>query len=237
MNFLSKITIYYLIIFFLISLCVLGAFQFGFLAVLKQVIPVLAVTILVDTIFRYFKLKNFRVSPSAIITGLIIGLVGEFGENPLILSLIAVLAIVIKVLIKLKGRHIFNPAAAGLLVGILFLNSHPSWWVGGDNLWVFLIWIPILLYKLKRWAPIAGFLVPVVITGGFNILTSSSSLFFLTVMLIEPKTSPAAPKLGLLYGVIAFICYLLISRFFSIDPFISTLLISNLTARVLGEYI
>lgn len=238
MNYLGKISIYNLVIYFLIILCILGGFQFGLFPVLKQVVPVLLVTVLCDSIFKFFKLKYWRVSPSSIITGLIIGLVGQFGEDPLTLSAIGVLAILIKVFITIDGRHIFNPAAAGLLGGMFIFNSYPSWWAGGDNLWIFLIWIPIFLIKMKRWAPMVGFLLPTLLfSGGFGIIFSSSTLFFLSVMLIEPKTSPVTIKLGLIYGLVCSVVYILIARFSAFDPILIGLLVSNLTARLLSKYI
>lgn len=167
-----------------------------------------------------------------LITGLIIGLVAQFGASPMTLVIIGVAAMVIKFLVKWDGRHIFNPAASGLLIG-MFLGSYPSWWVGGENIWIFLIWIPILLYKLKRWAPMVGFLLPTVLIGGFTILTSASALFFTSVMLIEPKTSPADIKLGLIYGVVVALGYIILGRFSQLDPLILSLLIGNLIHSIL----
>lgn len=231
------ISIYYLIIIFLTTLGILGSLQFGPLPVVKQIVPVVIVTTLTDSIIKYLKLKYWKISLSAAITGLIIGLTGQFGENPWILILIGIAAMLIKFFVKIEGRHIFNPAASGLLTGMLFFNSYPSWWVGGENFWIFLIWIPILLYKMRRWAPMAGFLLPVTLFNGVNILTSASLLFFVSVMLIEPKTSPATTKLGLIYGLVVAVSYLAIGRFFQFDPLLVGLLIANLTARLLGKYI
>lgn len=237
MKFLDKFSVYYLIIIFLIILAILGTFSFGLSAVFRQIAPAILATVLTDSVIKYFKLKYWKVSLSAVISGLIIGLVGQFGASPLILSFIGVAAMLIKAVIKIEGRHIFNPAASGLLIGMLFFNSYPSWWVGGENSWIFLIWIPLLLYKMRRWAPMVGFLLPVALFSGVNILTSASLLFFVSVMLIEPKTSPATTKLGLIYGLVVAVSYLAINRFFQFDPLIIALLTGNLTARVKARYI
>ncbi len=56
-------------------------------------------------------------------------------------------------------------------------------------------------------------------------------------MLIEPKTSPSTVKLGLIYGLVVAVSYFALGRFLSFDPLIGSLLIGNLTARVLSKYI
>ncbi|MBI2039637.1 RnfABCDGE type electron transport complex subunit D [Candidatus Microgenomates bacterium] len=235
MKFISRFSLYHLVIIFLLSLYILGSFKFGMQKVFWQLTPTLVAAVATDAILKYLKLKRWVISLSAIISGLIIGLTGQFGEKSYILVVMAVTAMVIKAFVRLDGRHIFNPAGSGLLIGLLF-SSFPSWWVGGENFWIYLIWLPILLYRMKRWAPMVGFLLPLVILHGLNILTSSSILFFTSVMLIEPKTSPATVKLGLVYGLVVSVGYLIIGRFFQFDPFVSSLLIGNLTQRILARY-
>lgn len=236
MTILDKISIYYFVIAFLLSLYVVGAFTFGVQQVLLQALPAILATVASGLILDYLELKRWTKPLTPLITGLIIGLVAQFGESSVKLAAIGVTAMVIKFLIKWDNRHIFNPAGSGLFVGLLLLFSHPSWWVGGANVWPFLIWIPILLYKMRRWAPMVGFLLPLLLTGGPTVLTSASTLFFTSVMLIEPKTSPATVKAGLVYGLVVAASYLIISRLFQFDPLVPSLLIGNLTARVLGRY-
>lgn len=227
MRLLNRISIYYLIIAFLLSLYVLGIFNFGVQQVLLQGLPTVLATVTAGLILDYIELRRWTKPVTPLITGLIIGLVAQFGASPLTLVMIGVSSMVVKFLVKWDGKHIFNPAGAGLLVG-MFFGSFPSWWVGGENFWIYLIWIPIILYKMKRWAPMVGFLLPLGLFSGSSILTSSSALFFTSVMLIEPKTSPATVKLGLIYGVVVAAGYILIGRFSQFDPLIASLLIGNL---------
>lgn len=236
MKLLDKITIYYLIIGFLILLYIVGIFQYGLLNITRQLLPPVLAAIIAGSIFDYLETNRWQRPTTPLITGLIIGLVGRFGEQPVNLIIIAILAMAIKFLIKLDNRHIFNPAASGLLVGLLLLNSYPAWWGGSGFPPVFLFWIPVMLYKMKRWAPVAGFVVPAVIFSGINILASGSLLFFLSIMLIEPKTSPFDTKIGLVYGFLVGVGYLLFSQT-TLDPLISSLLVGNLGARLLGKFI
>lgn len=234
MRILDRITIYYLIIAFLILLYILAIPQFGLKSILWQFLPPVLATTVAGILLDYLKLKRWSKPITPVITGLIIGLTAEFGAGAVTLSLIGILAMAIKFFVRFSGKHIFNPAGAGLFAGMIFLSSYPAWWGGGGNTWIFLIWIPILLYKLKRWAPVAGFILPLIIASGFGILTSTSLLFFISVMLIEPKTSPYAINSGLIYGAVVGTGYLLFSQT-NIDPFIPSLLIGNLGGRLLEK--
>lgn len=229
-------SIYHLVTAFLFLLYILGIFQFGFEKVAWQFLPPVVVTTLAGLILDYIELKRWTFPRTPFITGLIIGLIGQFGESALKLSIIGVVAMSIKFFIKWEGRHIFNPAAVGIFAGMIIFNSQPSWWVGGVSWWIFLIWIAIVIYKMKRWAPMVGFLVPVIIFSGTSILTSASLLFFSSVMLIEPKTSPYEVKNGLIYGLIVGLGYILFSQT-RLDPLITSLLVGNLGARLLKKVI
>lgn len=228
-------SIYQLIIIFLLILYFLGIVNFGMGMVLLQSFPAILSTTIFGALFDYFELKRWTNPKTPFISGLIIGLVAQFGASPLVLIGIGFAAMLVKFLVKWDGRHIFNPAASGLFLGMIF-SSYPSWWVGGEQIWIFLIWIPILLYKMKRWAPMVGFLLPLIVGHGLSILTSSSLLFFVSIMLIEPKTSPADTKNGLIYGFVVSIFYFLTSSFTKFDPVIPALLIGNLTNKILARY-
>lgn len=233
MRLLDKITIYYLIIAFLILLYILGIPQFGLRNILLQFFPPVLAATTSGIILDYVEVRRFKKPITPLITGLIIGLVARFSETPLNLIIISISAMIIKFLIKWENRHIFNPAAAGLLIGSLLLNSYPAWWGGGHPL-IFLIWIPVMLYKMRRIAPIVGFLLPVILFNGISILTSTALLFFLSVMLIEPKTSPSAFKNGLIYGLIVGVSFIIFSQT-NLDPLIYSLLLGNLGGRLLGK--
>ena len=238
MKLLDKVSIYQLIIFFLLSVYFHGLLTFGVEKVLWQALPVILVTTISGLIFDWLELKRWTKPLTPLITGLIIGLVAQFGETPIKLAAIGMAAMAIKFSIKMDGRHIFNPAASGLLFGWLFLSSYPSWWTGAVSFWIFLIWIPILLLKLKRWAPMVGFLLPLALIDGPRILFSSSLLFFTSVMLIEPKTSPAQIKHGLIYGVVVGILYLSLTNISVVgEPLIFSLLLGNLTGRLLQKFL
>ncbi|MBI2596336.1 hypothetical protein HYW46_06405 [Candidatus Daviesbacteria bacterium] len=230
-----KVSIYYSIIAFLLVLVGFGVKDFGLAKIFWQVLPPLFATILFGLLFDYLETKKWQVSLGPVVSGLIIGLVGQFGERAWVLFLIGFVAMGIKFLVKLYGRNVFNPAASGLFLGLILFSSHPAWWGGERYPWIFYLWIPGLLFKLKRWAPMVGFLAPSALFGGLNILTSGSMLFFSSVMLIEPMTSPVKMKSGLIYGMVVAFGYLVFSKFILLDPLIISLLFGNILGRVLNR--
>ncbi|MBI2021928.1 hypothetical protein HYS93_03585 [Candidatus Daviesbacteria bacterium] len=228
-NPLLNFSVYYLMSGFLILLYLVGLLSFPPVKIIWQILPPILATFIFGTIYDYFETKNLKPSLSTLITGLIIGLVAQFGEQAWKLFLIGLAAVTFKFLIKINGKHIFNPAASGLLFGILALSSFPAWWGGERSPWIFYIFIPWLLLKYKRWAPIVSLLLPLIIFDGLAVLTSGSLLFFTSVMLIEPKTSPYTVREGVIFGLVVGAGYLISTSFLDLDPLIGGLLIGNLT--------
>lgn len=231
-----NLSIYYSIIGFLSILALLGLRDFGFSAVWQIGVSV-AAAVVSGVFFDYLEQKKVVLTPGPFISGLIIGLVGRFGEQFFVLILISIFAMASKFFFKLYGRHVLNPAAAGLFLGMVILGSFPAWWGGSSYPLVFYIWIAGLLLKFKRWAPLAGFIIPAISTGGPAILWSGSFLFFSTVMLIEPMTSPIKKNSGFIYGIFISLGFFVFSRFTTLDPLIPSLLLGNFVGRVLDRHI
>lgn len=148
---------------------------------------------------------------SAIITGLILALI--VGPAPLLADLVvlfavASLAILSKYVLAWRGKHIFNPAAAGAAAVALILGRGASWWVGNPYLLPFVaVGGMILLLKIKRikmaviFVSTYALLLFVASPDGLQslelaadlvrkLLVFSPILFFVFVMLPEPQTSP-----------------------------------------------
>lgn len=218
-------SIYQLVTTFLLSLYVLGIFQFGLEKVLWQLLPTAVLALVLGRSWQ------------SLITGLIIGLVAQFGAEWFILVGVTLLALGLKFLIRISGHPLFNPAGLGLLLGMLIFSSYPSWW-GGENVpLIFLVWIPMLIYKLRRWVPMLAFLLFLSLFNNFSLFFSGSILFFTSVMLIEPMTSPAIVKSGLVYGLVVVFVYQLAVALNFLDPLLVGLISGNLTKVVLDRYI
>ncbi len=135
---------------------------------------------------------------SSIITGLILALiVGPVSpfqiKSFLIIFAISLFAIASKYVVAYKGQHIFNPAAFAVVAGAVLIGSGASWWVG------------------------SMYLVPIVILGGFLILTKigrysmvGSFLLFYLIAFILNGAFIASMQSLLLYSPILFFSFVML---------------------------
>lgn len=198
--------------------------------------PYLAVTCVVFTIFfdlvlTYLKSKTLFMPWAALVTGLIIALVINPNALWYQVAIICALAMASKNFLRIGGKHIFNPAAAGLFLGGVIFNLPISWW-GVSNLpFFFLLLLPayVSVWRLRRFGSILSFLIVYNVLSGFKILFDPTTLFFALVMLPEPMTSPFDFKKQVFYGTIVAIAAVILSRFpIFADVLIPALLLGNI---------
>lgn len=226
-NFLNKITMYRLVLYYLVVLLVTAAI-FGFFNILPynpanlafSTLLILATCWLTNTVF----VKGFGAMPnveSIYITGLILALIitpvastDYVGVGFLIFA--SAWAMASKFIFALGKKHIFNPAAFGVAFGALVLGQSATWWVGGNlPLLPFVVLGGLLIVrKIHRFDLILSFgivsLLTIVITanGGnyLNAITQTllhSAIFFLAfVMLTEPLTMSPSRLSRIVYGAI-----------------------------------
>jgi|GEM_PF-1428285 len=196
---------------FLFLFLVLVAFQEKSLAVLLHGLLAAVVSVLANGAYVFIRDRKFKLSECALITGLLIGFVLS-GEDPWWSCLAAALiAILSKRYLRLQGRHLFNPAAFGAFVAVLFWQANTQWY--GAYVWYVVIPFGLYFVSRIRKLPIvaAYYLTAVALYGAQAILQQTSLLdailylnhFFILIMLIEPKTSPF-DKVGMIgYGALA----------------------------------
>jgi glycine betaine catabolism B len=132
--------------------------------------------------------------------------------------LISFMAMASKYLLAYKKRHIFNPAAFGVLASALITQIGASWWIGGRQMFILVLVGGLLILQKLRWFHLASafflaYATTLVLTlfaqGADNsmILASlkttvldSALVFFMTVMLIEPLTAPRGIKWRMAFG-------------------------------------
>ncbi|MBI4836570.1 MAG: oxidoreductase [Candidatus Abawacabacteria bacterium] len=132
-------------------------------------------------------------------------------------ALAGTVAMAAKYLLVIKNKHIFNPAALGLVVIGLIGSSSAVWWVGSAVLLPFVTILGLLVVrKVRRFAMFATFFVVsfvsltmVGLVAGMpladlaiQILASWPIIFFGTIMLTEPLTTPPTRRLQIIYAVI-----------------------------------
>jgi ferredoxin-NADP reductase len=214
-RFLDHITMYRLVLYYLVGL-LLAAFALAVLHVMPQD-PIallfsggviLAACYLTNWVFA----RVFAVpanTESIYITGLILILILDpvpasdiRGVGALVFA--AVWAMASKYILAVRGKHVFNPAALGVLLPGLLLDHPATWWVGGNValLPAVLVGGVLVIRKLRRLDLVAVFiaaeLVTVLATASpaqyavtlRETFLSSPLLFFAFVMLTEPLTAP-----------------------------------------------
>ncbi len=226
-NLLNRITMYRLVLYYLLVLIGAAAF-FSFFGILPfnpatlafSTLLILGVCWAANIVFA----KTFNATAnveSVYITALILALIitpvastDYTGIGFLIFA--SVWAIASKYMFAIGKKHIFNPAAFGVALSALIIGQSATWWIGGNLFLLPLVFFGGLLIvrKTRRIDLVASFAVVAVITIALtapsgDYLTSvlqtllHSSFFFLGLaMLTEPLTMPPSWWLRVLYGSI-----------------------------------
>lgn len=147
-------------------------------------------------------------SESSLITGLLLFFI--FPPSTQLLSVLglalaALLANGSKYILAVRGRHVFNPAAAGAFLLGLTGFSYSAWWAGNPVMLPFTAVVAVLILRRTRRLQMglvfvvvsAGIMFVRSLAGGIDVtsaaewpLTSSPILFFVGLMLSEPLTQP-----------------------------------------------
>lgn len=225
-DFLNKITMYRLVLYYLICLLAI-AVVFGFIGILPFGGINLILTTFLFVVFcwitNFIFAKTFEATAnvesvyiSALILALIISPVKSLHDIPFVFWA-SVLAMSSKFIVAWKNKHLFNPVALAVILPSIFLGRSATWWIG--NLPMFL---PVLLggllivKKIRRSDMVLAFFAAAFLTTlavNFNSNVSPISLiqktffvspilFFAFVMLTEPLTTPPTKNLRIIYGAI-----------------------------------
>lgn len=135
---------------------------------------------------------------------------------------IAVVAMGSKYFLTFDKKHIFNPAAIGMFLAGLFGFGNSIWWIGSAVMLPFVLISGLLIVrKIRRFRLFFTFIIAAILTitlfnlkNGVNIVdsliqvfTSWPLIFFGTVMLTEPFTTPPNKKYRTIYGIIVGILF------------------------------
>ncbi|MCM8809501.1 MAG: RnfABCDGE type electron transport complex subunit D [Candidatus Omnitrophica bacterium] len=191
-------------------LAIIGIFQQGVKHSLPQVLISTFAAAGLDCFLSYIKYNKRFFPTSAVISGLIISLVLSPGVNWYIPAFASVVAIGSKHIIRIKGKHIFNPANLGLLVSMFIFKAYLVWWGASIPLLVFIMGV-FIVYKIKCFHLVLSFLITqYILLGAYFLLKGYpvwnailvANFFFVFVMLVEPKTSPVKRVGRIVYGVL-----------------------------------
>ncbi|HVT00679.1 MAG TPA: oxidoreductase [Patescibacteria group bacterium] len=230
-KFLNSITMYRLILYGLIAMVIyslamsfLGFIPFNWLTLFTSLIILLLTCFITNFTFGKL-LKATNNQESYLITALILYFViapatNFSGGTSLIYA--AIFAIASKFIFAIRKRHIFNPVAISALILGLTGMGYAIWWVGS------LIMLPITLAvgllvvrKIRRFQLFFAFvfisLLTMVFFGSLNhrdafevikvAVLSYPVIFFGTIMLTEPSTTPPTKNLRTIYAILVGIIF------------------------------
>lgn len=223
-NFLNKITMYRLLLYYLIALVVgavflsvVGVLPFSLTAISLSIGVLVITSLISNAIFA----STFGAVPnieSVYLTALILGLIITPSSDIFNLAFMfwaAVLATGSKYILAYRKKHFFNPAAIAVVITALVLGESASWWIGTASLLPLVIIGGLLVVrKIHRSELVITFLLFAVVTAlsgsliaGTNLnvaarqlLVDSPLFFFAFVMLTEPLTTPPTKKMQMVYG-------------------------------------
>ncbi len=224
-------------IIFLLFLAAAGIYeQKDFVNLPFQIFVAVFTAVILDFALNYFKHKKIIIPSSAIITGLIVGMVLVSRGNLLHYALASSFAVASKHLLKFKNKHIFNPANIGLLLANFILGSSVGWWQ--VNIWFIIIPGLFIIFKIRRLHLVISYLLVM----GFLLVVYAYlkqgetfdyfpviNLYFVFVMLVEPKTSPAKVLKGIIFGgLVGLMGFLFYIKQPSFDYLLASLAVGNL---------
>ncbi len=214
-RFLDHTTMYRLVLWHLvvllgvaIALSFFGLVHYAPVSIVFSTALILAVCWVTNLVFaRVFKVPPNQESIyiTALIVALIMSPVGLTDVRGIgALTFAAVWAMASKYIFAVGRKHVFNPAAFGVVLPALLLNQPATWWVGGNLplLPVVLVGGVLIVRKLQRLDLIVTFMAVVFVTilattpPSQDIMTITETLkhsplfFFAFIMLTEPLTQP-----------------------------------------------
>ena len=226
-NFLNRITMYRLVLYYLIGLIIISI-GYGFFHILPFSPEILlfstAIILVACFISNFLFARAFGVAPnteSIYITALILALIiSPVSSNDYtgigFIIFASAWAMGSKYIFAIGRKHIFNPAAFGVAISAIMIGQSATWWVAG-NLYLlpFVFFGGLLIVrKIHRFDLISSFFIVSLVTISLTSTSSNlmtpiiqtllhSSFFFLAfVMLTEPLTMPPNWILRVLYGAI-----------------------------------
>lgn len=232
---LKRMDVYHLILIFLIVSGLSAVYLTQNVSLLIQLIlaPVLAA--IADVAMSCARRRQKTGPLTAVISGLIIALILPL--SPFHVTAFAVLvAIVSKHAIRWRDRNVFNPAALGILAAAAMFSIGTSWWISASflSLLGFLV-----VYRLGRLRTSTVFLIVyflLVYATGHQLLLDLTAIFFATIMLIEPKTSPHTKNGKIVFGAAAAVLVTILQSLqLGKDPFLAGLLVLNLFTGVIDR--
>ncbi len=233
-DFLNRITMYRLVLYEQIALLVLAAGYATFHLLPYQPVAIIFSALFITLVCWIAEVVCSRIFKSAVnvesayITALILALIISPPHAPFdaayfsLATWAGIWAMASKYIFAVRNKHIFNPAAFAVALTSLTINQSASWWVATPVLFpAVLVGGWLIVRKIRRADLVWGFalaagisIIGYGIMRGLNLpqyalktLAETPLVFFATVMLTEPLTTPPTRALRYAYGAIVGLLY------------------------------
>ncbi|MDP3741889.1 MAG: hypothetical protein Q8R15_01095 [Candidatus Micrarchaeota archaeon] len=214
------------------------------------ILVTIAAGAVIELALWHFQKRPLAIPLSAIVTSTIISIVLTPSFTSIHFSLGAVaIALLSKHFIKIGFSHVFNPANFGALVITAVNGMLQSWWATSNPLLSALLGL-VVVWRINAWFITIPFLATTLLlnltsmlfTGSFNTtlligsVTAGTVLFFSTIMLVEPMTTPGQQKAKAAFGIIAALISFTLSFLLPEFAFLGALAVSNLLVTPLDNF-
>lgn len=225
-DFLNNITMYRLVLYFLILLAgvgflftTLGIIAFNPIDYVYSFAIIISFSWLTNKIFAYVFDVPTNVE-SVWISALILGLIlnpPKSLRDAIFVAWAGILAMALKYILTINKKHIFNPVAISVMITSLAINSSATWWVGRSSMLpIVAIGGFLIVRKIRRWDVTLNFLMISIavilffgLINGTNIanllrrsIVDTPLIFFASIMITEPLTMPPTKTLRIIYGAL-----------------------------------
>jgi hypothetical protein len=199
----------------IVVLCLLAAIAIPFEGVGRvavQLLAAVAVSIGIDLAVSVVRHGSVSFPDSALITGMMVGLILVPGASLAAVLTASGLAMASKHVLRTPQFHLFNPAAVGLLASLALVPTGESWWGALSDLpppflAVLLTGGGFVAWRVNKLPAViaffgayfAAFTVAAIVVGGSNASLAAvfrppfleAALFFGLLMITDPATSPS----------------------------------------------
>lgn len=200
--------------------------------------------VLIEGLFLFFKTKKFQITDSALTSGLIAGFVLSAGSPWWMFLAVAIFTVGLKRVLRFRGKNLLNPAALGVFLAALLFKGTTEW--KGTYEWYLLIPAGLyIVHKIRKMEIVLGYIgmslllfIPQALLQGAPLLDIPGyfNYFFLFIMLIEPKTTPATRWPKIVFGAgTALLAFFLTEGSYRYEPELTALLVFNLLVPWLNK--
>ena len=177
---------------------------------------------LVDLVILRIRKKVWEFPSGAVLTAMITTMVLRAQEQWHVVAITCVVAVVSKYVFRSRTANVFNPAAIAIVISFYLFHTGQSWWgalvdmnplarivliAGGAFITHRVNKMPLVTTFLGAYFALftatAFFGKPLDVAEIFRTPDAEAALYFATIILTDPPTSPAKYPDQIVYGIIA----------------------------------